>query len=156
MSASLEIIAMEILTGSFHMILNVLKVIVPLMIVIEILTVYQVMKILAAKLTGVSRLLGMTPLSVLPLLVTTIMGVSYGAGTLLEMNRVNPIPKRDLVLMAIFFFICHAIIESTAIWVAAGADLAMISVGRLFFAVLFTVIAARLPFIKAIGNDVDC
>jgi hypothetical protein len=58
--------------------------------------------------------------------------------------------------MAIFFFICHAIIESTAIWVAAGADLAMISVGRLFFAVLFTVIAARLPFIKAIGNDVDC
>ncbi|PKM85445.1 MAG: hypothetical protein CVU86_02240 [Firmicutes bacterium HGW-Firmicutes-11] len=156
MSASFEIIALEILTGSFQMILNVLKVIVPLMIVIEILTVYQVMKILAAKLAGVSRLLGMTPLSILPLLVTTIMGVSYGAGTLLEMNRVNPIPKRDLVLMAIFFFICHAIIESTAIWVAAGADLIMISAGRLFFAFLFTVIASRLPFIKAIGNDVDC
>lgn len=156
MTASLETIAMEILTGSFHMILNVLKVIVPLMIVIEILTVYQVMKILAAKLSGVSRLLGMTPLSILPLLVTTIMGVSYGAGTLLEMNRVNPIPKRDLVLMAIFFFICHAIIESTAIWVAAGADLIMISVGRLSFAVLFTVIASKLPFIKAIGNDENC
>gem|GEM_PF-6611929 len=57
MSASFEIIALEILTGSFQMILNVLKVIVPLMIVIEILTVYQVMKILAAKLAGVSRLL---------------------------------------------------------------------------------------------------
>ncbi|NLP30117.1 MAG: hypothetical protein GX363_03195 [Clostridiales bacterium] len=63
----------------------------------------------------------------------------------MEMNKVNPIPKKDYALIAVFFFICHGIIETSAIWAAAGANLIVISVVRLAYAFIVTMIAARLP-----------
>lgn len=152
MTASFSEIFIEIVTGSISIILNVLKVLIPLMIFIEFLHVYHVMEKLSAKLKGVSRLLGITPPAILPLLVATIMGVTYGAGTLIEMNERDPLPRKDFILIAVFFFICHGIIETTAIWANAGANVFVISLGRLGFAVLFTMIMARLPFSRIWGK----
>lgn len=146
MMASVSTIASEFFFGSLSTILSVLKVLIPLMIVIEILQVYNVMQKLAVKLTSVTKVLGMSPLAILPLLVATVMGVTYGAGTLMEMNKVDPVPKKDFILIAVFFFICHGIIETSAIWAAAGANLIIISAGRLIFALVVTMIIARLPF----------
>lgn len=152
MTASFYEIAMEIVTGSISTILNVLKVLIPLMIFIEFLHVYRVMEKLSAKLKGVSRLLGITPPAILPLLVATVMGVTYGAGTLIELNERDPLPRKDFILIAVFFFICHGIIETSAIWGNVGANVLVISLGRLSFAVLFTMIIARLPFFKISGK----
>ena len=83
----------------------------------------------------------MNPPAILPL--RHCNGVTYGAGTLI--NEQNPIPKKDYALIAVFFFICHGIIETSAIWAAAGANLIVISVVRLAYAFIVTMIAARLP-----------
>ena len=147
MSASLDIILQEILFGCFSTVLNVLKILIPLMIIIELLSVYHVMEKLAKALSGATKLLGMTPPAILPLLVATVMGVTYGAGTLIEMNKKDPLPRKDFLLIAIFFFVCHGIIETTMIWGTAGANVLAVSFGRLFFAVIITMIAARLPFL---------
>lgn len=155
MNASFETILVEIVTGSVGTVVNVLKILIPLMIFIEILSVFKVMEKLAVKMTGVTKALGMAPMTILPLLVTTVMGVTYGTGTLMEMNKANPISRRDLILIGIFFFICHGIIETTAIWGAVGANIYVISIGRLLFAVVFTVVAARLPWIKSLDQTVD-
>jgi hypothetical protein len=76
------------------------------------------------------------------------MGVTYGAGTLMEMNEKEPLEKKDFILIAIFFFICHGIIETTAIWGTVGANVIIISAGRLMLAGAITMAAARLPFFK--------
>ncbi|NLY71325.1 MAG: hypothetical protein GX076_06575 [Clostridiales bacterium] len=145
MTASFSTIVSEFFFGSISTIISVLKVLIPLMIIIEILQVYNVMQKLSKKLASITKLLGMSPPAILPLLVAIVMGVTYGAGTLMEMNKVNPIPKKDYVLIAVFFFICHGIIETSAIWAAAGANLIIISVGRLVYAFIVTMIVGRLP-----------
>ena len=114
------------------------------MIIIEILQVYNVMQKLSKKLASITKLLGMSPPAILPLLVAIVMGVTYGAGTLMEMNKVNPIPK-GLCFNCCILFICHGIIETSAIWAAAGANLIIISVGRLVYAFIVTMIVGRLP-----------
>ncbi len=148
MTAPWSLILSEIVTGSFSTVINVLKVLIPLMILIEFFHVYHIMEKLAKKLSPVTKVLGLSPPAILPLLVATVMGVTYGTGTLIEMNRRNPLPKKDFILIAVFFFTCHGIIETTAIWATAGANVLVISVGRLFFAAAFTMIAARLPIFK--------
>ena len=147
MTASASEILREILFGCGHTILNLLRILIPLMIVIELLTVYKIMEKMARALSWVTTLLGMTPLAILPLIVATIMGVTYGTGTLIEMNKRDPLPRKDFLLIAIFFFICHGIIETTMIWGSVGANVLFISAGRLLFAVIITMIAARLPFL---------
>jgi len=141
MTASWSVILNEIFTGSISTVLNVLKVLIPLMILIEFFHVYHVMEKLAKKLAPVTKVLGLSPPAILPLLVATVMGVTYGTGTLIEMNKRSPLPKKDFILIAVFFFTCHGIIETTAIWL-------VISVGRLLFAGVFTMVAARLPIFK--------
>jgi hypothetical protein len=148
MTASWSVIINEFLFGSLSTVINVLKVLIPLMILIEFLQVFHVMEKLSKKLTVVTKVLGLSPPSILPLLVATIMGVTYGAGTLIEMNKKDPLPQKDFILIAVFFFICHGIIETTAIWGTVGANVLVISVGRLIFAAVFTMLIARLPLFR--------
>lgn len=152
MTASWDLILREILTGALQTVFTLLKVLIPLMIAIEFLWAYKIMDKLARRLTGLARFLGIEAMTMLPLLVTTFMGVSYGAGALIELNRANPIPKRDIILIGVFFFICHALIETTAIWGAAGASVWIVSVLRLAAAAAAMIIAARLPWIRALGT----
>ncbi len=148
MSASFDVIALEIVRGGFNTFLSVLKVLIPLMIVIEFLHVYKIMERLSQKMGFISNILGISNKGVLPLLIATIMGVTYGAGTLIEMNERDPLDRRDFLLISVFFVICHGIIETTAIWANAGANVFVISIGRLLYATIITAVFARLPYVK--------
>lgn len=148
MTASWIDILNEIIYGGFSTILSVLKILIPLMILIEFLHTYNVMEKISGKLLPVAKVLGVSPAAILPLLIATVMGVTYGAGTLIEMNEREPLSRKDFLLIAVFFFICHGIIETSAIWGNAGANILVISAGRLLIAVIFTMIIARLPFLK--------
>lgn len=148
MTADFATILHEILFGSLKTVFSVLRVLIPLMILIELLSAYRVIDRLASKLVGLTKTLGLSPPSIVPLLVATIMGVTYGAGTLMEMNKEKPLPRKDFLLIAVFFFVCHGIIETTGIWGAAGANVFVISIGRLLLAAAATMVAARLPFFR--------
>ena len=148
MSASAGVILHEIFLGCIATALNMLKILIPLMIIVEILMVYNVMEKVADKLQFLAGALGLQKQSVFPLLVGVVMGVTYGAGTLIEINRKTPIPKKDYALIGIFIFICHGIIETGFIFGMAGANILAITLGRLAIAFIVTAAAARLPAIK--------
>lgn len=148
MSASADVIIAEIFFGCISMVINILKILIPLMVIVEILMVYNIMEKLADKLQFLASTMGMKKQSIFPLLVGVVMGVTYGAGTLMEINKLTPIPKKDYALIGIFMFLCHGIIETAFLFGVAGANILAITVGRLVIAFIVTVIAARLPLFK--------
>lgn len=155
MSASANVIFNEIFFGALSTIFNLLKVIVPLMIIIELLMVYHVVEKLATKLEGMGKIMGMSKNAILPLLVGLIMGVSYGAGTLIEINSHTPLSKKDFALVGVFMFCCHGIIETAFLFGMAGASIWFVTIVRLLIAFVVTIIAARLPVFRKMDLDLD-
>lgn len=153
MSASAGVILNEIFFGGIATAFNMLKILVPLMIIVEILMVYNIMEKVADKLQFLAGALGMQKQSIFPLLVGVVMGVTYGAGTLIEINRKTPIPNHDYVLIGIFMFLCHGIIETAFIFGVAGANILAITAGRLLIAFLVTAAAARLPVFRRMKEE---
>jgi len=153
MSASAGVIVQEIFFGGAATVLNMLKILIPLMIIVEILMVYNIMEKVADKLQFLAGALGLQKQSIFPLLVGVVMGVTYGAGTLIEINRKTPIPKKDYALIGVFMFICHGIIETGFIFGVAGASILVITVGRLAIAFAVTAAAARLPVFRKMKED---
>jgi len=152
MSATFDVILNEMITGSISTIINLMKVLVPLMIIVELLMVYKIIEKLAARMEGFARMMGMSKNAVFPLLVGVFMGVTYGAGTIMEINRQTPLSKKDMSLIAIFMYLCHGIIETGFLFYVAGANVLVITIGRLLFALVVTLIAARLPYYKNMKN----
>lgn len=152
MSATFDVILNEMITGSFSTIINLMKVLIPLMIIVEILMVYKIIERLAAKMEGLASIMGMSKNAVFPLLVGVFMGVTYGAGTIMEINRQTPLSKKDMSLIAIFMYLCHGIIETGFLFYVAGANVWVVTVGRIIFALVVTMIAARLPYFKNMKN----
>jgi hypothetical protein len=132
--------------------LNLFKIVIPLMVIIEILLSYKLIEKMAAGIGFFARILGIGKDALLPLLVALFMGVSYGAGALMEINRRTPFSKKDLALMAVFIYCCHGVIETTFIFYAVGASPLFVCVFRLVFAVLITAVAARLPLMRSLGE----
>ena len=148
MSATTDVIINEMVTGSIATIFNLLKVLIPLMIIIEILMVYRIIEKVATKLEGIGKIMGMSKNAVFPLLVATFMGVTYGAGTIIEINKKTPLSRKDMALVGIFMYLCHGIIETGFLFYVAGANVLVVTLGRLVFALIVTMIAARLPYFK--------
>jgi hypothetical protein len=138
--------AREMLWGTVvNVIWSLARVIIPLMILIEFMLVYKVVDRIAPKFKWLCRVLGISNDALLPLLVGLLMGVTYGAGTLIEINKRTPLSRRDLTLIGIFLYACHGIIETTILFTVAGGSAFFVCVVRLAIAVLVTAVAARLP-----------
>ena len=110
MGIHLQSMAIEMAYGSFSIMIGLMKVLIPLMIVVEILMVYNVIERLATKMEWLAKLLGISKNAIFPLLVGILMGVTYGAGTIIEINKRMPLSKKDMAVSAIFMYWCHAII----------------------------------------------
>ncbi len=152
MTQSWEFIFDEMLLGVLSMILNLLKVLIPLFIIIEILTKLKIMEKIAKKLSWFGKIISVGPKAVFPLLVGLVMGVTYGAGTLIELNKTNPISKRDFMTIGIFMYMCHGLIETALIFYIVGANVWVITLGRFTIALVVTIILARTPWIKKLPN----
>ncbi|MDR1495346.1 MAG: hypothetical protein LBS67_00210 [Clostridiales Family XIII bacterium] len=135
----------EMLWGSLSVVLSLARVIIPLMIVIEFILSYKLVERFALKLGSYRRLLGISEDALLPLLVGLLMGVTYGAGTLMEINKRTPLSTRDFTLIGVFLYACHGIIETSILFAVAGGGVFFFCVVRLLIATLITAVAARLP-----------
>jgi hypothetical protein len=153
MSAPWDVIVREMFFGSLSLIWSLIRVIVPLMVLIEIMIEFNAVEKLAAKMGWFRRLIGIGKDAFLPLLVGVLMGVSYGAGTLIEINKRTPLGKRDFALIGVFIYACHGIIETTILFGIAGGSVVVISLARFLIAALITMIAARLPYFRRMEND---
>ena len=143
-----DVILSEIGWGALNTTLNLLKVLIPVMIAIELMLAYRVIEAMAKKMGFFCRILGIGNEALLPLLVGLFFGVAYGAGALVELNRIRPLPPRDMLLLGVFLFSCHGIIETTYLYAIAGADVIFLSVVRFGIAIGVTAAAARLLRLK--------
>lgn len=72
------------------------------------------------------------------------LGVTYGAGLLMDEVKQGHITQRDTILVVGFLSICHSVIEDTLLIMLLGADLSAILWGRAIFAILVIAIWGRI------------
>jgi hypothetical protein len=144
MNASFQEIGHEMFYGSVSLVVSILRILIPVMIIVELLLAYKVIDRIAPRLTWLTKLLGVSKEALLPMLVGLFIGVTYSAGTLMEINKQRPLSKKDFTLIAIFLFACHGVIETTFLLVNAGASLIFVCLIRLLIAMLITAVAARV------------
>lgn len=152
MSESWEFIFREMAWGSFNTLLNLLKVLIPLMIIIELLITYNVLEKVSARLEFLGKPMGISRKAMFPLVVGVVMGVTYGAGTLIEMNKQNPLGRRDFLLIGIFMVLCHGIIEAGILFGMIGANVFIVVGLRLLIAFVITCFCARLPYFRKLES----
>ncbi|MEA3315120.1 MAG: nucleoside recognition protein [Campylobacterota bacterium] len=78
------------------------------------------------------------------ILVGVFLGITYGAGILIEEVKSNNISKKDIFYIATFLSICHAIIEDTLLFVIFGADFTMVIAIRTIGAIVLAYILTSL------------
>ena len=139
--------------GVLNMAFTLLRVLIPMMIVIELMFAYNIVEILARKLSPVCRLFRISKDALIPLLVGFLLGITYGVGAIMELNRKKPLSARDLWMLGVFLFSCHGIIETTYLFAVAGGSAIFVSGVRLLIAIAVTALMARLPIGMNEGNE---
>ncbi len=148
MTQSWSFILNEMISGVGSTIWSLLTIIIPLFIIIEALVQLGAMEKLAQKLGWFAKLLRVEDKAVLPLIIAILMGVSYGAGTLIELTKENPLSRHDFIAVGAFMYMCHSMIETILLFMVAGANIWMISVGRFVFALVVTMLISRSKFVE--------
>ncbi len=110
----------------------------------ELLRVYRLLDPLLHPLYLLFSWMRIGKKAVLALLVGILFGIAYGGGVLLEERRSGALSKRDALLIGVFLSLCHALIEDTLIFLAVGADPAVIVLVRMALAVTVVLLLARL------------
>lgn len=77
-------------------------------------------------------------------IVGMLLGLSYGAGLLINEVRSGHINKRDTLLVVCFLGLTHSLIEDTLLILLLGADLSTILWGRLVFAIVLITAMGRI------------
>lgn len=149
----------EALTGSIRSVWNIAIVVLPLMIVMQVAKDYRILDFISGFLRPVTDFFGMSKESAFPLLVGLSIGLSYGAGVIIQSSKEGNLSKKDLVLLIVFLASCHAVFEDTLIFVAVGANGIILFGTRLVVAVLLTYIiskrADRILDIKKLEADLE-
>jgi len=148
-----DAILAEMGMGVIRIMLIVLRVLIPLMIGIELLMAYKIIEALATKLEFFRKFLSIGKEALLPLLIGLFLGVTFGAGAIMEMNRERPLSGRDLTLVAVFIFSCHGIIEAAYLFTLAGANTVILSALRFAIAAGVTAAAGRLVLRPKSGEN---
>ncbi len=72
------------------------------------------------------------------ILVGVFLGITYGAGILIEESKGTSLSKKDIFFIGTFLMICHAIIEDTLLFVIFGADFTIIIAIRTVAAIIIS------------------
>jgi len=72
-----------------------------------------------------------------------ILGITYGAGILINEYEKNTLNKEEILYVGTFLMICHAIIEDTLLFVIFGANLWIIITLRILFAFILSTILIK-------------
>lgn len=111
---------------------------------LEILKLTGVLTLIMKAISPVLRLAGIQREAGHLTMVGLILGVSYGAGLLLQETRSNTISPRQIFLSCVFIGFSHSVIEDTLLVMALGADGYGVLLGRLIFTIAATAAIAAL------------
>ena len=121
----------ELLVNSVQNAINLtFKIIVLITTLIFIMQFIKTRKFIKASKKNVSK--GFS------LVTGIILGITYGAGILIDEVNSGKIKKEDIFYIATFLMICHAIIEDTLLFVIFGADFTMVIAIRTIGAIVLS------------------
>ncbi|SDZ06954.1 Nucleoside recognition [Proteiniborus ethanoligenes] len=129
--------------GSLSSVINIGKIVIPLMIIIQILKDLNILRKLSNRMKPVARLLGVSEESTFPIMIGLILGLSYGAGVIINSAKEGNLNKKDLYLIVIFLIACHSVFEDTLLFVAMGANGWLLLGIRIITAIILTSFTAR-------------
>lgn len=127
-----------------QLLLLVLVAIATLMALLRALRAVGIERLMHWLLAPLLRLIGIRREAASITIIGTTLGLSYGAGLLIQEGRSGQLTRRDIFLTMGFLGLCHSIIEDTLLILALGADLSGILWARLGFAVVVIAVLARL------------
>ncbi|MEA3512725.1 MAG: nucleoside recognition protein [Campylobacterota bacterium] len=78
------------------------------------------------------------------IVVGVFLGITYGAGILIDEAKSGNISKDDLFYIGTFLMICHAIIEDTLLFVIFGADFTMVIAIRTIAAIVLSYLFLKI------------
>ncbi len=133
----------EAALGSCSLVIQVLLILIPVMIVLQIIHELGIASKLSKMLNPMTRLFSMSDKAALPLLVGTIFGITYGAGVIIDASSSGRLTRQECFILGVFLSICHAVIEDTLLFAALGASAWIMVLCRLILAILITLVIVR-------------
>lgn len=129
----------------------ILLVLVLLMALLRLLRALGVERLMHMLLSPLLRVIGLGPQAAGLTIVGVTLGITFGAGLLLQEVRSGRLSRREVWLALGFLGLAHSLIEDTLLVMLLGADLSGILWARLAFAIASIALLARLPMWR--GED---
>lgn len=133
----------EAALGSCSLVLQVLFILIPVMILLQIIKELGIASRLSRMLGRVTRLFSMSDEASMPLLVGIVFGITYGAGVIIDASSSGKLTKQECFVLAVFLSLCHALVEDTLLFASLGASGWILVLGRIVLAFLLTLVIAR-------------
>ena len=121
------------------------QIIILIALIIIILDFIKSLKVIEKYLSKVNSSFSIT--------IGVILGITYGAGVLIDEYNKNALTKKEVLYIGTFLMICHAIIEDTLLFVIFGANIWIIVTLRVVFAFIFAGICVKLFYFNKKTND---
>lgn len=137
------------LLSQLEMLLGILFILAALMAFLRLLTFIGFDKVLAWLLRPLTKMLSIDKKATNVTIIGLMLGLSFGAGLMIDESRKGLIEPRDMKIAVCFLGLCHSIIEDTFLMLLLGADIIPILLGRLIFSVLVVAVIARVMFSHA-------
>ncbi len=130
-------------TGSISSVLNIAKIVIPLMVAIQLLKDLNILNKLSHLMRPLAKFLGISEDSTFPLIIGLVIGLAYGAGVIINSAKEGNLNKKDLYLVVIFLVACHSVFEDTLLFAAIGANGWLLLGTRIIIALVLTSLTAR-------------
>lgn len=133
---------------------GILVVLTTLMAALRGLRAVGIERLIHALLAPALRVVGLGRQAAGHTVVGVSLGITFGAGLLLQEVRSGRLSRREVWLALGFLGLAHSLIEDTLLILLIGADLSGILWARLVFAIVVTATLARLPFWREPAREV--
>jgi len=124
---------------------KIIVIILSLMVVMDLSREFGLMDRITDALSVPMKFLGMNRRTSVVTAVGLLLGLAYGAGLIIDETRRSNIGKAEILATNIFLSTNHALIEDTLIFVAVGAGLGWILLGRIL--VGYILLRVSLPIV---------
>ncbi|MEH7350024.1 nucleoside recognition domain-containing protein [Gottfriedia acidiceleris] len=134
-------------------ILNLIKIVFPLMLVIQIAKDFGWMNYITKLLSPFTKLIGVEAKAGVTLAAGLFFGLAFGAGVMIQAVEEDGVSKRDLYLVFLFLVACHAVVEDTLLFIPLGIPVLYLFLIRFFVALVVTCIVARI--VGSVGRKTE-
>lgn len=129
---------------AFMAVLQLAIIVIVLMIVIQYVRELGYLDKFTKLLAPMTKVLGMERNASTTLVAGLVVGLTFGAGLMIQAMQEDGVSKRDMVLALIFLVSCHSVIEDTVIFIPLGIPVLPLLVIRIITAFVLTIVVSYI------------